>query len=274
MENSTIAEYARRGFWTLDDILNMADEDSYLLVYGIPNVWPSDNWLNADWLTENGTEDLRFFSYHVVLFRRSQHLAIIQLRRMIGDHVEAGSLPSKIHSEGVRIFNPHEFKSWWFKHDMKTYVEQLGFASSSPLYEVFEGMEKIDGTNRKSPPEENEEKVGKTEKANKNKIQDSLPRPTDQLLVDTVDKSEAGKKPKAARGRPSFPYSSQFVKAVKAQHKKGIPENEIPFMAPVTRTFAKDTPNQGMVIDKEDYIKTYRWSLRKVRENVQKALSE
>ena len=177
MENSTIAEYARRGFWILGNILEMLDEDSYSLVYGVPSVsWPSDNWLNADWLTENGTEDLRFFSYHVVLFRRSQHLAIIQLKRMIDSHVDAGTLPAKTHREGERIFNPHEFKSWWFKHDMKTYVEQLGFASSSPLSEVFDAMEKIDETNQNSPLEESTEKVSKAEKKNKDKIQGFPPR--------------------------------------------------------------------------------------------------
>ena len=252
MEKLTITKYARNGFWITADILEMADEESYSLVYGVPSVgWSNDNWLNADWLTENGTEDLRFFSYHVVLFRRSQHLAIIQFKRMIECHVDAGTLPAKTHREGERIFNPHEFKSWWFKHDMKTYVEQLGFTSSSPLYEVFEEMEKIDGTNRKSPLEKSVGKVAKAEKAN----------------------SETAKKLKAARGRPSFPYSDAFVKAVKEQNKKGTPAQEIPFRATVTNTFAMNVVNEGKAITSEKYKETYGWSLRKVRDNVKKALS-
>lgn len=243
MEKLQIAEYARRGFWITSNILEMADEDCYQF---------GNDWCDEDWLTTNGSEDLRFFSYHVVLFRRSQRLSIIQLKRMIECHVDAGTLPAKYHREGERIFNPHEFKSWWFKYDMKTYVEELGFAPSSPLYAVFDEMEKIDGTNQNSPLEESDGKVAKAEKVN----------------------SETAKKPKAARGRPPFPYSDAFVKAVKDQNKKGTPEQEIPFLAPVTRTFAKNTPNQGKVISAKDYNKIYGWSLRKVRENVKKALSK
>ncbi len=233
MEKLEIAKYARRGFWITSNILEMVDEDCYQF---------GNDWCDEDWLTTNGSEDLRFFSYHVVLFRRSQRLTIIQLKRMIESHVDAGTLPAKYHREGERIFNPHEFKSWWFKHDMKTYVEQLGFASSSPLYEVFEEMEKIDGTNKKSPPEE---KVGKT-----------------------------AKKPKAARGRPPFPYSDAFVKAVKDQNKKGTPEQEIPFRATVTNTFAMNVVNEGKAITSKKYRESYGWSLRKVREKVKQALSE
>jgi hypothetical protein len=173
MEKLQIAKYARRGFWITSNILEMVDEDCYSFVHGLSSVgWHSDNWLDADWLTENGTEDLRFFSYHVVLFRRSQYLANIQLERMIEGHVDAGTLPAKTHQEGERIFNPHEFKSWWFKHDIKTYAEQLGFAPLSPLYEVFDEMEKIDETNQNSPLEKSVGKVAKAEKVNKDKIQD------------------------------------------------------------------------------------------------------
>lgn len=79
---------------------------------------------------------------------------------------------------------------------------------------------------------------------------------------------------KSKRGRPPFPYSSAFRQAVINQYEKGIPEKEIPFRAPVTRTFASNVPNEGMVIDKKEYLETYNHSLRKVRENVKKALSE
>jgi hypothetical protein len=177
MEKLQIAKYARRGFWITSNILEMVDEDCYSFVHGLPSDgWPSDDWQSIDWVIGNGTEDLRFFSYHVVLFRRSQYLANIQLERMIEGHVDAGTLPAKYHREGERIFNPHEFKSWWFKHDMKTYVEQLGFASSNPLSEVFDVMEKIDETNQNSPLEESTEKVSKAEKKNKGKIQGFPPR--------------------------------------------------------------------------------------------------
>ena len=53
---------------------------------------------------------------------------------------------------------------------MKTYVKELGLAPSSPLYEVFDEMEKIDETNQNSPLEESAGKVAKTEKANKEKF--------------------------------------------------------------------------------------------------------
>ncbi len=172
MEKLQISEYARRGFWITSNILEMVDEDCYSTVYGLPIPgWSTGNWLNPDWITENGTEDIRFFSGHVVLFRRNQHLAIIQLKRMIEGHVEAGSLTSKYHRDGEELFNPREFKSWWFEYDLKTFVEQLGFTPSAPLYEVFDEMEKIDKTNQNSPLEESAGKVAKTEEVNKDKIQ-------------------------------------------------------------------------------------------------------
>jgi hypothetical protein len=98
--------------------------------------------------------------------------------------------------------------------------------------------------------------------------------PTAQLFVDTALGSATGKKPKAARGRPPFPYSDAFVKAVKDQNKKGVAENEIPFRATVTNTFAMNVLNEGKAITPEEYKTIYGWSLRKVRENVKKALSE
>ena len=45
--------------------------------------------------------------------------------------------------QGAKTYDPKEFKDWWFKYDMKAFVENLNFEASNALYEVFEEMEKI-----------------------------------------------------------------------------------------------------------------------------------
>jgi hypothetical protein len=102
----------------------------------------------------------------------------------------------------------------------------------------------------------------------------SLKEGSSGLVAQSQNKNRSDKPKTSSRGRPGFPYSLQFVSAVQAQHKNGIPKNTIPFKGPVTRTFARDVQNEGAVVSAEEYKKIYGWSLRKVRENVRKVLSE